>query len=103
MAMNSNKPNWEDLTSRARQAAVPADLDVRHSIRQQIEMSSVTSYPVVQMGLWEELFALGGARWLQLGLTCLFATAGWACWQGLSTLNELTLLWSVEVPFLAHF
>jgi hypothetical protein len=101
MDTNSPRPNWDQLTDQARQAAAPVDLDVRHAIRQQI--SAPASPPVTQSGLWDELLALGGARWLQGGLTCLVAAAGWTCWQGLATLNELALLWSLEAPFLALY
>ena len=100
--MNSPKRDWKDLTAQARQASAPADLDVRHAILQEIRAPQPTRVSA-PAGLWTELFSLSRAGWLQSGLACLMALAGWACWQGLPVLNELSLLWSLEGPFLARF
>jgi hypothetical protein len=102
--MNSPEPNqnWDRLTEQARLATAPVDLDMRQAIRAQISAQSVRPRIAAQPGLFDELLALGSARWLQAGLTCLMVGAAWSCWQGVAIVHELTLLWSFEGLLLAR-
>ncbi len=98
MAMNSPEPNqsWDRLADGARQASAPVDLDMRPAIRAQISAQAVRPRIIAQPGLFDELLALGSARWLQAGLTCLMVVAAWSCWQGVAIVHELSLMWSLE-------
>lgn len=105
MAMNSPEPNqnWDKLTTAARLVEVPSELDMRHAIRTQISAQAARPRITAQPGLLDELLALGSARWLQAGLTCLMVGAAWSCWQGLAIVHELSLMWSLEGLLFARF
>lgn len=105
MAMNLPKPNqnWEQLTAAARLVEAPSELDMRHAIRAQISAQAARPRITAQPGLLDELLALGSARWLQAGLTCLMVGAAWSCWQGLAIVHELSLMWSLEGLLFARF
>ncbi|MDZ4288485.1 MAG: hypothetical protein U0984_11035 [Prosthecobacter sp.] len=102
--MNSpdSPKNWDRLTAQARQAAAPADIDLRHAIRAEIATQAARPRTMPHVGLLDELLALGGARWLQAGLACILAGAAWSCWQGVTIVHELTILWSFQGPSLAQ-
>ena len=98
--MNSPDPpkNWNNLTARARQVPAPGDLDVRHAIRARMATQTPAPLPAASSGMLEDLLALGRARWLQSGLACITAFAGWSCWQSVAITHELAAIWSLGGP-----
>ena len=97
MATPSPEPtkSWQRLTTSARDAAAPADLDVRVAVRAQISaMHPSTS----EKSLFDEMLALFGQRWLQAGFAVLAAGAFWRCRDGFEVVNELAFLWQLQGP-----
>ena len=97
MATPSPEPtkSWQRLTTSARDAAAPADLDVRVAVRTQISaMHPSTS----EKSLFDEVLALFGQRWLQAGFAVLAAGAFWSCRDGFEVVNELAFLWQLQGP-----
>lgn len=100
--MNSpdQPPSWNALVARARDAAPPADIDLRAAIRAEISAQPATrpSHP----SLLEDVLAACQARWLRTGFACGLVFAGWTCWQGVDAARELAALWSVAGPLMAQ-
>lgn len=97
MATPSPEPqkSWQRLTTSARDAAAPADLDVRVAVRAQI---SAVKPSMAETSLFDDVLALFGQRWLQAGFAVLAAGAFWACRDGFDVVNELAFLWQLQGP-----
>lgn len=90
-----HQQSWQRLTASARDAAAPADLDVRVAVRAQIRAMKP---PRVETSLFDEVLALFGQRWLQAGFVVLAAGAFWSCRDGFEVVNELAFLWQLQGP-----
>lgn len=99
MATPSPEPqkSWQRLTTSARDAAAPADLDVRVALRAQI--SAMKPF-MAETSLFDEVLSLFGQRWLQAGFAVLAAGAFWACRDGFDVVNELAFLWQLQGPLI---
>jgi len=97
MATPSPEPqqSWQRLTASARDAAAPADVDVRVAVRAQI---SAVKPLQVETGLFDDLLALFSQRWMQAGFAVLAAGAFWSCRDGFEVVNELAFLWQLQGP-----
>lgn len=91
------KKSWQRLTTSARDAAAPADLDVRVALRAQI---SAMKPSMAETSLFDEVLSLFGQRWLQAGFVVLAAGAFWACHDGFDVVNELAFLWQLQGPLI---
>lgn len=97
MATPSPDPQktWQRLAASARDAAAPAELDVRVAVRAQISAMPPT---VAETGLFDDVLALFSQRWLQAGFAVLAAGAFFACRDGLNVVHELAFLWQLQGP-----
>ncbi|MBK8037950.1 MAG: hypothetical protein IPK22_12605 [Verrucomicrobiaceae bacterium] len=97
MATPSPEPqkSWQRLTTFARDASAPADLDVRVAVRAQI---SAMKPSMAETSLFDEVLALFGQRWLQAGFAILAVGAFFTCRDGFEVVNELAFLWQLQGP-----
>ena len=72
MATPSPDPqkSWQRLAASARNAAAPVGLDMRVAVRAQI---SAMKPSAAETGLFDDVLALFGQRWLQAGFAVLAA------------------------------
>ena len=97
MATPSPEPpqSWQLLTASARDAAAPADVDVRAAVRAQIRAVKPLQ---VETGLFDDLLALFSQRWMQAGFAVLAVGAFWACRIGFDVIHELAVLSQLQGP-----
>lgn len=91
-------PSWQRLTASARDASVPADLDVRVAVRAQINAMRPSS---AETGLLDDVLTLFGQRWLRAGFAVLAAGAFWSCRDGFDILHELAVLSQLQGPVIS--
>jgi len=99
MATPSPEPlnSWQRLTESASDAAAPANLDVRVAVRAQI---SAMKPSAAETGLFDDVLALFGQRWLQAGFAVLAAGGFWACRLGFDIVHELAVLSQLQGPII---
>jgi hypothetical protein len=99
MATPSPEPqqSWQRLTASARDAAAPADVDVRIAVRAQI---SAVMPMEVKAGIFDDVLALFSQRWLQAGVAVLAAGTFWACRIGFDVIHELAVLSQLQGPII---
>lgn len=97
MATPSPEPqkSWQRLTASARDAAAPADVDVRAAVRAQIRAVKPLQ---VETGLFDDLLALFSQRWMQAGFAILAVGAFFTCRDSFDVVNELAFLWQLQGP-----
>ncbi len=92
------RPSWQQLTTSARQANPPADIDLRASIRAEITSQPPRTAAPTVPGLMNDLLDLFQTRWLRVGLAALSVVAFVACRDGLDVMNELAFVWQFQGP-----
>ena len=100
MATPSPEPrqSWQQLTASARQAAAPADIDLRAAIRAEISSQSARIEKVAAPSLIDDLASLISAPWFLTGTAALAIFACISCRYGFNAINELALVWHLQGP-----
>ncbi len=94
--MNSPEPkSWQQLTTAARQSPTPVSVDVRVSVRREIERVPRGQSPV-SPGMMDDLAALFQAAWIRGALALLMAVGGLACWHGLDAACEIAWIYELR-------
>lgn len=91
--------NWQKLTASAREAAAPADLDMRAAIRAQITSAPAGPTEPAAVSLIDDLASLLRAPWLLAGTAALAVIAYLSCQDGFEAIHELALVWHLQGPF----
>lgn len=98
--MNSpESKSWQHLTESARSASVPAEIDVRFAVRQQIE--SMPHPGMKPSSIMDEVAALFQVGWLRGALATMLLTGIWSCWHGLDAAHEIAWFYELQGPALA--
>ncbi|MBB5034287.1 hypothetical protein HNQ65_003881 [Prosthecobacter vanneervenii] len=95
---SNNSRSWDHLTRSARSAAVPAEVDVRASIRAGIRAPQPQFEAT---SLLDDVLDLFRSRWLQAGFAALALSAFLAFHDSLEAVNEMSWIWQLQGPVLA--
>ncbi|GEM_PF-1346246 len=86
--LNNPTKSWARLTAQARLARPPGDLDVRHLVRNALEVQQRLPR-ARERSLWEELAAMGQVRAVRAALAFGGVAAALALWNGLDAVAGL--------------
>jgi len=103
MATPSPEPqkSWQRLTTSARDAAAPVDLDVRVAVRAQIGAVQSRIAEESNTNVLDEIWTLFSRRWFDVPIALLIAATFFMCWEGLIVVKELSFVWQLQGPVLS--